>query len=282
MATEAHHPRTTTDVSHLQQLRKGTIALDRTISEAPIRRLLNKTEHFVFTAVPEWDEEILASVEAMCDAGVFRLPYPVCTFEFSANLLLDGEIKYPNERTIVLLTETESGPRLDHWFVRSGKNKHQWIGISFEGDGGDPREPLLTDNFRVGIRVDGHSENATTRGGISALCSCLLVALATKGIQRERWIGDKKVLVGRKEPADAYTRVMVAETLSTGQGHRTPGERLKVRLHLRRGHTRNQPHGPGRQYTRVIFIEPQLIGYAEEGRVTHEHYEAYPHQEQHA
>jgi hypothetical protein len=120
--------------------------------------------------------------------------------------------------------------------------------------------------------------NGTASGdSIPAICSTCLVMLATRGIRRERWIGMKQVLIGRKEPSDAYTRVMVAEASSSqGHGVTSAGERHKVRLHLRCGHTRKQPHGPGRRFTRVIFIEPTLVGYVEEGTVHHNYYEVYP------
>src|ERR1700740_456911 len=217
--------RINTDVSHLQQLRKGQIALDKRTQEAPIRKLLEQTEHFVFTGVPEHDEEIEASVEAMRQAGGFRLPYPVCTFEFTANLCLLGDVKFPEERTIMLLTDDGTGPRCDHWFVRSAANKHKWICITFDGTSAPDEVP--DDCVAVGIEVKGGPETATTRGSIADIGASLLVALATRGIQRERWCGDKKVLVGRTEPSNTYTRVMVAECLERGDASpgSSPGRR---------------------------------------------------------
>lgn len=300
-------PRIATLTSHLAQLRKSpfdTSNVDKSdggLTAADVRSALESAEHFVFTAIPDDDEEVKASVEAMKEAGVWRLPYRVCTFEYMARLNvyesdeLDAKVRAAFGgkafHCISLCAEREDGePGVIATFIKADPgDKHSWVSIYHRRPPhttiGDLSDPGVIKAYQEGLRRGGMSVVGLGVGNsdsVGAITSGCLVALATKGIRRERWIGDKKVLVGRKEPRDAYTRVMVAECMDTGQGHSVPGERHKVRLHLRRGHIRNQPHGPGRRYTRAIYIQPMLIGYEEEGRITHDHYEAYPQEHTHA
>jgi hypothetical protein len=284
-----------TEVSHLQQLRKAKIdypkedAYQQPRIAAQVRELLDKTEHFVFTSIPDDSEDIHASAQAMDEAGVWRLPYPVCTFEFSAVLTLGDDPAFGGTpfRIICILEEDKDtkAPWLAYTFIRAHPTGKTWVAIqhlpvdvpaalSEEERADYVRGFHSGSNVAVSLRlIDGDHE---MEAPIQSILSTCMVMLATRGIRRERWVGDKKVLIGRKEPSNTYTRVMVAEA-SEAQGHKSsPGERYRVRLHLRRGHTRQQPHGPGRRFTRAIWIEPMLVGYAEEGTVHHDHYETYP------
>jgi hypothetical protein len=259
---------------HLNQLRKARVIsfveddmkmlTGRSLTE--MHDALDKAEHFMFTAVPETDEEIQASAEAMKQAGVWRLPYPITTFEFEGVFKpvhmrsRDGRILREYDRAarqVVIFIAMEECPDKDgiirnmaeggyvRWVLtRTMSNKSEWITMGAE----------------------------ITQDEIQRIFSALMVSLHTKGIRRERWSGDHKLLVGRKEPSNAYTRVMIRETIAAGHGTATAGDRHRVRLHLRRGHMRQQPHGKGRQYVRLQWIAPTLVGYAEEGVVEHETY----------
>jgi hypothetical protein len=299
--------RHTAEPSHLAQLRKF---LQRAkIKDHPDRRpgvemvdalaVLAETEHFVFTAVPDVDEEILASAEAMHQAGVWRLPYPICTFEFTVRLTLNKVPAFNNEpfRLICALENhaKDGEPSILATWIR-GKDGF-WIRLTWQHRDANTGETHGSEHYNIRPRpfptgpaglysegaVKGEEPTVTVdfnTGGeqtdiINAVASCLIM-LKTRGIRREKWCGNKPILLNRPEPANAYTRVMVAEAAEAGHGHTVGGVRYRVRLHLRRGHTRNQPHGPGRRYTRQIWIEPCLVGYEDEGRITHEHYEAYP------
>lgn len=283
-----------TQGSHLAQLRKAHVnwylseKTDRNSAfsrpqQQVIDNLLADTQHFVFTAIPDADDEVQASATAMVEAGVWRLPYRICTFEFDARItteqpgdLVNGQsVNNQTQRFIVLCEDDGNGPRILAGFMRSSKDvwaasAHHLIAY-FDGDSTVELPIRAADVAAYG------NLQATTGQQASGIIACCLVALATRGIRRERWIGTKKVLIGRREPTESYTRVMIAETLAEGHsGPSTSGERHKVRLHLRRGHIRQQPHGPGRQYTRPKWIAPMLVGYVEEGTVQHDHYETYP------
>ena len=262
------------EVMHLNQLRKARVIsfiydemkvlADRGMTE--VREVLSKAEHFMFTAIPDDDEEIQASAAAMKQAGVWKLPYPVTTFEFEG-FFKPTDMKSNNGHTlrkfepdashvVIIVAMEEAVNREGHtvdmaivdyvrWiFVRHISNKLEWLNMA-------PELP--------------HVE-------VRRIFSALMVALHTKGVMRERWSGDHKILSGRKEPANAYTRVMIRETTAAGHGTAVVGDRHRVRLHLRRGHMRQQPYGKGRQHVRLQWIAPMLVGYADEGVVEHEAY----------
>lgn len=301
-----------TQTSHLAQLRKSPYAINQTDKavSADIKTGLERTEHFLFTAVPDHDDDVAKSIAAMQEADVWRLPYPVCTFEYRAqlhvydNAPLDRKVKHAIGGEafdcISLCVERADGsPGIIATFIKiDPANKRSWTAIYHAATDGDPArdvddiggttadpagvDPAVFDAYRAGKRAGSMSVvglESGTAASVGQIVSACLVALATRGIRRERWIGDKKVLLGRTEPENAYTRVMIAEAATGEGGHAMPGERHKVRLHMRAGHIRNQPHGPGRRYTRAIYIAPMLVGYEEEGTITHEHYEVYPHEE---
>jgi len=253
-------------VSHLAQLRKAQIDHLAKSGAEDVRDLLSKTEHFVFTGIPVRDHpDICASAEAMKEAGVWRLPFPVCTFEFDAELTHNGERAFPRRasRMILICTESTGEPTICYSFIRA--TKHAWVN--------QPLDPALGINVQV-------EHDGVRYGDVMEIAATCLVLLATRGIRRERWTGDRPVLKNRSEPRDAYTKVLVREA-SEEQGHSDAQgdstDRCRVRLHLRRGHIRHQPVGPrSAGKTHMIWIAPMLVGYAEEGTIEHSHYERRP------
>jgi hypothetical protein len=232
---------------HKMQLRKAHI--DARNGKPPrdlaqIHRDLDRAEHFMFTATPDDDDaEIAASIEAMKATGAWRLPYPICSFEFRAEITVNGrpEIKPQPEWFIVLLVEGEPD-FIRHTFVRA--SSHAWC----------------------------LADEPSSRHDAARIVGACLVALCTRGIRRDRWIANRQAAPGRPEPRGiAYTKVHIQEALAGGNATMT--ERRRVRLHLRRGHTRQQPYGPGRQQIRLIFIEPCLVGYADDGEIHHTQYQ---------
>jgi hypothetical protein len=269
---------TSAQVSHLAQLRKATITELTRKERHDITDALAKTEHFVFTALTEAnDPEVLESAKAMQEAGVWHLPFPVCTFEFDAEILVGGRRPYPEgtaNRFILICRETDDqGPQADYMFIRA--TRHAWVRSPISQDDMSAKAVAAAERGEalVEFAIDTGKSHQHA-GEIGANC---LVMLATRGIRRERWSGDRPVLKNRTEPRDAYTKVLVREA-SEEQGHSDAHggatDRCRVRLHLRRGHIRHQPVGPrSAGQTRMIWIAPMLVGYAEEGTIEHTHYE---------
>jgi hypothetical protein len=87
-----------------------------------------------------------------------------------------------------------------------------------------------------------------TRPNLVEPATRLRTACAHKGkTKRELWSAN---IIGR------VYRVIRDRTAPTG-AHCSP------RLHWRRGHLRNQPHGQGRALRKLVWIEPMLIGMGE-------------------
>lgn len=81
---------------------------------------------------------------------------------------------------------------------------------------------------------------------------------------------NKARLKSRKVPMDDFHILRVGEH-SEGQSRGSCSERHRVRLHMRRGHLREQRHGKGNSKVKTIYIEPTIVGYQEEGRVYKEY-----------
>lgn len=236
---------------HLQQLRKGKrFDLDGK-QEHKATALLDKAEHFLFTGLPDPESpDVLESVKCMREAGVLRLPYPVCTLEISNFYLwCEGADIPPIDKPTVFLV-LGLDPLDCIMFVRMQPKR--WVAVDI-------------------------AERKFAPEPFSVLINACIVSLATKGIRKERWVGDRKLQPGKIAPRGiSYTKVLVREA-SEQQGHRgEAGDHHRVRLHLRRGHLRNQPYGPGRGQTKLVFIEPMLVGYEEAGMVSHTSYTVHP------
>jgi hypothetical protein len=96
----------------------------------------------------------------------------------------------------------------------------------------------------------------------SGMCEqILIVLLATKNIQKDVETCNKPNSRHRRE--QTLSKYSSTTTISIGKISKTmrsaDGTGGPVRPHLRRGHIRNQPHGPGNSEVRRIFIQPMFI-----------------------
>lgn len=257
---------------HKQQLikaaEKGTIDNYKGNSKALIK-VLQQAEHFMFTAEGNSDDkEIKASIEAMREANVLRTPYPLCTFEFETHFQgTDGSFLFHGQSRTVLLLLKEYEPFVHGVFINTRLHgKETWFAIDFQAE--ETIEPSNRTLVDIGV-TDGSHIMLT---GLEQAALTGLVLLRTKGVRRERWAGTRKLIPGKPEPRITYTKVLVQEASDAGYGIAGADPRKRVRLHLRRGHIRHQPYGPGRNQTRMVFIDPMLVGYVEDGEIAHTEY----------
>lgn len=180
-------------------------------------------------------EELLASKQAMIEAGVWKLPFSKVAIEIPCCL---EEDKSFNFITLLIATQKEESIHIQI-FIQESRKKHWFIA------------PL-----------DYHPEE------FMRIFDTFLVLLATRGVRKELRIGNRVALLNRPVPAIAYTYVYIQEQQDYDPITKTTSlSRLKTRLHLRRGHVRNQPYGPGKLQTKKIFINPCLVGYEDQGIV---------------
>jgi hypothetical protein len=99
---------------------------------------------------------------------------------------------------------------------------------------------------------------------VSALMLELLVVLNTRPnlVERGQCVRPKRIKRARLKQRELWSpnligwRYRVASAAPAGT-HASP------RMHWRRGHIRNQPHGTGRTQRRLLWIEPMLVGVKE-------------------
>ena len=156
------------------------------------------------------------------------------------------------------------------------KDKISWQWYAW---GGGKLESFVTSYFRGG-RVDEAITNygytdytevkdvdrveadhiATDR--VSALMLKLLVVLNTQQtlVEYGTCVRPQRFKHGRVKQRELWSPNLIGWHYRPAQAVEAQGTHAKPRLHWRRGHVRNQPHGPGRTQRRLIWIEPFLVG----------------------
>lgn len=93
----------------------------------------------------------------------------------------------------------------------------------------------------------------------------LLVLLATRNtVKRTTENKLAKLGIGTKKNPYRFVTELELPGIETLHEEGTSGTSSKRRPHLRRGHIRNQKHGPGNEFTKKIWIEPMFIHADEE------------------
>ena len=97
---------------------------------------------------------------------------------------------------------------------------------------------------------------------VSALMLKLLVVLNTRQtlVEYGTCVRPQRFKHGRVKQRELWSPNLIGWHYRPAQAVEAQGTHAKPRLHWRRGHVRNQPHGPGRTQRRLIWIEPMLVG----------------------
>lgn len=195
-------------------------------------------------------EEITATYRDMRELGIAKLPYPIV------------DVGVPADHYIRLCGEdgTPETPIFEGWELRFrlyGEEEHGTVWLI------SPRG-FVVDYNRLS-KIHAHqSQNIQkalnqTAGTIQAI---LIVLLATKNAVKDR-VKDKTLGmgIGAKKEKNA-TKALYTTTISVPtvvDDHEDAAEGSPKRPHLRRGHIRNQKHGPKLQFTKTIWIEPTFV-----------------------
>lgn len=242
--------------------------------------------------------ELMESSKLLDEVGLLRLPYPYCYVETTlrneirqlpGDSMIDATLGIVVRRaTDPLYTPRESGSSplytssepilfypfmkiLDNWFTIGWTFR---LALGTKAVGGTPCFRREED----GVESD---PALTNKMGQRAQLTVLawLALISTRGVVVERRplrvpnSKCKRMSVEALPPTDTHNVVKIhaARRSSTNAAASESGERKKTRLHMRRGHIRNQRYGPGRTQTRQIWINPMLVGYKEEGTVDHDY-----------
>lgn len=251
------------------------------------RLLLNRlipAQVFLSDGSPEMSvDEIVATCKAMVECGVFKMPYEHTYFQFA--LSIDGG------RTLheaAVLCSVVAGGIDCMTFVRpeGGKRWATAIGMGMIHLNNQTGElswtPYAAMSYEEMTMAFGQPPTERELRAIQAIPSLsvqmvfkMMVMLHTSAFPKVRYAKGKALLTTRKEPVDAYTVVDLSALVRNGLGNieasSTITERQKIRLHLRRGHVRNQPYGPGKSLIKKIYVEAHLVGYEEQGVIVHDY-----------
>ncbi len=109
---------------------------------------------------------------------------------------------------------------------------------------------------------DGVEADRVATDRLSSLMLKLLVVLNTRPnlIERGSCIRPEKVKRGRVKHHALWSPNLIGWRYQPARSQESTGTHASPRMHWRRGHIRNQPHGPGRTLRRLIWLEPVLVG----------------------
>jgi len=238
----------------------------------------------------------LGIISDMVEAGVWRLPYERIWVEAPGLLLgADGEVSDETCNMGIMCHEEAPGSIRVFGFqnIPAARGKTWWatplqlLAVEDKTLSETDKEVLVDHGWdakaKAGVRYSSYAIEASSLaakfsdedgheqcGTYLSVLNVLLVALCTKGVAVEKR-HQRVVLTKRDKPVLTHHFLRVDPVCSKAAGGGEIGERKRVRLHLRRGHIRKQPHGPNNTLVKIIFINPMLVGYEEEGTVTHEY-----------
>lgn len=244
----------------------------------PVPNFLDSSQEFILDAPVPLDDrnELYEQGRLLHERGLLRLPY---------------------DQTLIQTPIGDNACMLAHCFYENIDQWHdgQWFkkGIRHLVWGYDPVKGwhkgahesyiFAVENQSIDLFIRSADEARFSRdisdidliGLIETIAA--LVLLRTKGVRRERLMPSEKLnkarLKRRQIPIDTATVIRIQEHFKTETTRGPAGERHRPRLHTRRGHIRLQPYGPRLSKVREIWIDPCIVGYEEEGIITHDHYE---------
>jgi hypothetical protein len=234
-------------------------------------------------------EECHASLTAMRDADVLRLPFPEMIVEVpdarpdhishtiicaDGNALPDlvkdpqGERKFV--AILIALVRDESGP-----YILLSPSIHSLGWVARDG------VPLISFGAEAALwmpkgEASDHRTRDTYVGEMGPAARALFSALIltnTRGITKEiietERLNRARAKTGKTgTPVPRHTLLRIAHAYVRSEGSSTGGRR-SPRVHLRRGHTKEMPVGKGRTGRKLVYIPPVLVNW--DGDEDHRH-----------
>lgn len=208
--------------------------------------------------------EVEATYKDMEELGIAKLPYSLTDVEITAGLTKEEAERIRNEAH-------EPGKSIAHFTKPQGNEFDCQIRFCFMNDAYYLTEakvslPRLKFDF---VPINSRSTieaSCCTMNTADRVRKLLIVLLATKNIVKTR-TKDKLLALGIGKHKRENFRAIYTTTLSlppefvaTHQSREKPAAPgVSPRPHLRRGHKRDQRHGPKNQFIKVIWIEPCFV-----------------------
>jgi hypothetical protein len=209
------------------------------------------------------ESEVRATAAAMKELGIYKLPYPEVTIRINTDNVV-RTLKTDDPRLLHYvrlgyLTERPNDP--DYWWTNFGPfGWLQYNRVSLEAP----------EKIEKNLAFKGHPYFADlqTRGGewhpgpweIEMVPMILIVLLATRNAVKET-VHNKCAALGIGKRGDRrfeyVTTISLPKHMEEHHESARPGSQKSA--HLRRGHVRNQRHGPKLSFVRAQWIEPVFV-----------------------
>lgn len=215
-------------------------------SDDIILMAMQKTNHFVIDdALIKMmsREDVSESMVAMVQAGIARLPYPELLVEFAVN---------EQSRAFVMLKEIDNG-----WSADIAQISH---GSAVKVTEKPCKVTLVGEQLVVW-------ESSDQQDGRLAIFSIAvaMVVINMRAISRDRIVcgslNEKRIRTG-KSVIPTHTLLRIG-TVTLSDGREVPfgsPEHRHMKLHMRRGHARNQAFGKDLSERKLIYIPPSFVG----------------------
>lgn len=196
------------------------------------------------------NESSMKSLVALAAAGLVHLPYPAMTVQF--NRQGDSGEELPGT-WFASLRERDDGV----FMVRTVLMKPHYV-LTCE----EPTEVRCTAEA-FGIETCG-TEAEGYAAAIAVRVACLMTHIG--GLDREHVPAPERLNKQRehagKVPVRAYYYAHIGRVYDRdGKAHDYNKSGRHMPIHMRAGHTRNQPFGPERSERKLIWIPPVLVNY---------------------
>lgn len=235
-----------------------------TLSSDPSMQKMMKAPHFVIQkdALELMGRaDISSTIQALHDAQLTRLPYPEILIEYS-ECAEDGSDEF---RHFVLLEELDGHKAFTPTWAFFDMTKRV---------GGMQKVPARISFAHEGKMAFEYSDYGMTkrlRDVIDHGAQCCRYAadicfmlLNTRGIEKEviecHALNKQRVAKGRTRiPTHRY--VHIAKVYRRDGTHEAYQTGTHKRMHLRKGHVRNQHYGPKNESVKIIYVEPVIVNF---------------------
>lgn len=228
------------------------------------------------------EDNINASFKAMAEADLIHLPFPLCSIEIPGfTKWLFKELHHAYLDYVAIAFEEPGSDSILIWPAvgQNVRGEKYWgpVPVVFEYVKSTKKARWSSwDNVNEKAwKAEDHDRAKNMVDIADVMFRYFIVLLHTKGVRAQpvKHLGKTK-LRNRDKPEYSHhvLRVYEYEKADDKSGATTPvTERKRVRMHLRRGHIRNQPYGRRLSKVKQVYIEPCIVGYEEEGTVTSEY-----------
>lgn len=199
-------------------------------------------------------KEIEATVAAMREYGIYKLPYPVVDIKIAGDSFWRWHMS-DAPRALRKAMDTATGREL---LLRAIEDETI---VCFTNVSLDPSIKAKPFVYRFGKYYSSDEvEDEGSKGNFKLLRDLLIVLLATKNIKKQvHHDAMAKLRIGKSREGHVYTTTLTLPAAADVVRVNATASDGTVRPHLRRGHVRRQRHGPKNVAVKLIWVEPCFI-----------------------